>query len=228
MLMKIQEKRQIVRLLQTEDLDDILGELRKFAATKVINPLFAGLCNGNELIRWHAITAMGVIVSDIAAREMEAARIVMRRLMWSLNDESGGIGWGAPEAMAEIMASQAEIASEYAHILVSYMREDGNFLEHETLQRGVLWGVARLTQSRPDLMRSWQATRYTLPYLDSQDPIDRGLAAWALGLLHAQEAVNEIKNLIDDPQEIRLYWDRSFTTTSIGRLATQALSYIQS
>lgn len=25
---------------------------------------------------------------------MDSARIVMRRLMWSLNDESGGIGWG--------------------------------------------------------------------------------------------------------------------------------------
>jgi len=40
----------------------------------------------------------------------------MRRLMWNLNDESGGIGWGNPEAMGEILACHEALANEYAPI----------------------------------------------------------------------------------------------------------------
>jgi len=58
---------------------------------------------------------------------MESARVIMRRLMWSLNDESGGIGWGAPEAMGEIMARHEQLTKEYSAILGSYIREDGKF-----------------------------------------------------------------------------------------------------
>jgi len=67
---------------------------------------------------------------------MEAARIVMRRYIWSLNDESGGIGWGAPEAMAVGIYHHDGLCDEYLHMLISYMlpdgpleHQDGNFLE---------------------------------------------------------------------------------------------------
>ena len=55
---------------------------------------------------------MGAVVAHLAEKDMESARVVMRRLMCSLNDESGGIGWGAPEAMGEIIASHEGLASE--------------------------------------------------------------------------------------------------------------------
>ena len=71
---------------------------------------------------------MGAVVEKLAWEDMEGARVIMRRLMWSLNEESGGIGWGAPEAMAEIMARHLELAREYSHMLISYMDYEGNFL----------------------------------------------------------------------------------------------------
>ena len=98
----------------------------------------------------------GWLVPAIAEKELEAARIVMRRFLWSLNDESGGIGWGAPEAMAEIMCHSPVLRHEYLHMLISYMREDGenlfedgNYLELPMLQRGLLWGIGRLCQEHP-------------------------------------------------------------------------------
>ena len=69
----------------------------------------------------------------------------MRRLMWSLNDESGSIGWGAPEAMAEIMARNKKLADEYYKILISYSEQGKNYLEHEGLQRSVRRGIERIT-----------------------------------------------------------------------------------
>ena len=89
-------KRRLVRLLASDDIEIILAELAQLPPATVLNPLFAGIVHGNETIRWHAITAMGQTVATLAAANMETARVVMRRLMWSLNDESGGIGWGAP------------------------------------------------------------------------------------------------------------------------------------
>jgi len=91
-------------------------------------------------------------MATLADADMEAARVVMRRMIWQLNEESGGIGWGMPEAMGETMARHEGLAQEYAHMLVSYIQEDGNFLEHVPLQRGVLWGLGRLAQARPWLV----------------------------------------------------------------------------
>jgi hypothetical protein len=225
--MRIREKRRIVKLLGEEDLETILSKLQHLKARDVVNPLFAGICSTNETVRWHAITAMGPMVAKIADQELEQARIIMRRLMWSLNDESGGIGWGAPESLAEIMATHNGLAAEYSHILISYMREDGNYLEHPTLQRGVLWGVGRLAWKRGDLMLKYHAPRYLIPYLNSEDASGKGLAAWALGILKEDRVLKKLQKLIDDPHRIRLYWNREFLTLTVGEMAAQAIVNIK-
>jgi len=224
--MRIREKRRIVALLQNEDIDHILSVLRRLSPREVVNPLFAALCSGNETVRWHAITAMGSTVAAIADQDLEQARIIIRRLLWSLNDESGGIGWGAPESLAEIMAVHRILAAEYAHILVSYMREDGNYLEHEILQRGLLWGISRLAQARADLMCKWQAPRYLEPYLDTTDAVGKGLAAWAMGILKEVSVLEKLQKLVDDPYPVRLYWDRQFISLTVGTMAAQAITKI--
>jgi len=48
--------------------------------------------------------------------------------------------------MGEILAAHNGLAQEYAHILLSYAREEGNYLELEALQRGLLWGIGRLAE----------------------------------------------------------------------------------
>ena len=120
-------KRKVLELLRSEDLDHAIDQLCQLSSRHVINPLFSFLYHRDEQIKWRAVTAMGAIVSKLADEDMESARVIMRRLMWNLNDESGGIGWGSPEAMGEILASQETLAKEYSKMLISYAREDGNF-----------------------------------------------------------------------------------------------------
>ncbi|MGD9194313.1 MAG: hypothetical protein PVH58_20495, partial [Desulfobacterales bacterium] len=114
---------------------------------RAVNPLFSLLCSLDERLKWRAVTAMGQVVSNLAETDLESARVIMRRFMWHLNDESGGIGWGCPESMGEIMARCERLADEYGFVLISYIQPEGNYLEHEILQRGVLWGVGRLAHS---------------------------------------------------------------------------------
>jgi len=148
----------------------------------------------------------------------------MRRFIWNLNDESGGIGWGCPESMAEVMAQNERLADEYGCILVSYIQPEGNYLEHEILQRGVLWGVGRLAQTRPRYTRA--IGEYLIPYMESKDPNLRGLAAWAAGPINGPETIPRLKEIVDDPAPLTLYRDGKFEEPTVGELAREALSLI--
>jgi hypothetical protein len=167
---------------------------------------------------------MGDIIAQLAGQDIERARVIMRRLMWQLNDESGGIGWGCPEAMGEIMACHEGLAKEYAQILISYVRKDGSFLEYEPLQRGAVWGIARVAKVRPHLMTG--AIPHLLPFIQARDAQLRGLATWTLGLLGAQEARSRIQLLANDSTEVEVYIDRQTRRCRVMDLAKQALDRI--
>ncbi len=222
-----QLKQQIRQLLQGEDGDNWLDEIRRLPLRlrQMVSPLFSFLCSIDERVKWRAVTTLGMVVSDLAASDMESARVVMRRFIWNLNDESGGIGWGAPEAMAEIMACHQGLAKEYAHVLVSYIWEEkGNFLEYEMLQRGAVWGVGRLAESRPHLLTSENVCRYLLPYLKSKDATVRALAVRAIGLIGAEPHRTQIKPLLSDDSEIEIYLTSKLVVRRVSDLAGEALA----
>jgi hypothetical protein len=228
-------KGRIMELLAERDVDRFLAELHFLPAQDVTHALFSAICRPEEPLRWHAVQAMGASVARLATDNMEAARIVMRRLLWSLNEESGGIGWGAPEALAEIMCRHEGLAREYVHMLISYMRDDGpelfqegNFLEHAVLQRGLLWGVGRLAEVRPEMLQMGEVAADLLPYLDSADHVVRGLAARALGLLPAPEAAAAIAQLAGDATPVSLYEAGTLRTMTVEDLGREALQRIQS
>ncbi|MHB1350628.1 MAG: DVU0298 family protein [Desulfobulbaceae bacterium] len=223
-------KARIMHLLAGNDPDRIWAELYSLPAREVIHALFSGICRSEEPLRWHAVSAMGASVARLADTDMEAARIVMRRLLWSLNEESGGIGWGAPEALAEIMCRHNGLADEYVHMLISYLRDDGpelfqegNFLEHAILQRGLLWGIGRMAEVRPEMLRERGVAKDLLPYLEADDHAVRGLATRALGMLAAAEAVPAIERLVNDPASFSLYEGNAPRTVTVDMLAREAL-----
>ncbi|MBW1842683.1 MAG: HEAT repeat domain-containing protein [Deltaproteobacteria bacterium] len=218
-------KKKILELLGSDDFVKSLEDICRMPARQAINPLFSFFYNIDERIRWRAITAMGAVVSRLADENMESARVVMRRLIWNLNDESGGIGWGSPEAMGDIMARHGGLADEYARILVSYVDENGNFLEHETLQRGVLWGLGRLAHARPELVK--QASPFLHPFLQSEDAIHRGLAAWISGAIQSASAKPLLQNLADDNTIIEIFMNMHLKKFTVGRLAGEALSKLE-
>ena len=152
---------------------------------------------------------MGVTVAEMAKDSMERARIILRRIMWSLNDESGGIGWGSAEAMGEILYHSPELALEFKNILFSYLDHHGNFLEHEMLQRGLLWGIGTYLEADPAGLDK-HSELILSQFLDSPDPIKKGYAARALKNARSLENFMEkYRNLKKDYKKIDLFngWD---------------------
>jgi hypothetical protein len=190
-----------------------------------LHGLFASLYSTDSLVRWHAVTGFGVVVSALAEHSLEDARIVMRRLLWSVNEESGGIGWGAPEALAEIMASHAGLAREFASILRSYIHEaharDDNYLELASLRRGAVWGIGRLAEGDPSLAAP-AAEDLRLSLADADGPI-RGLACRALGLIGDAGASVAISKLLEDPSGFELYAGDRLIQTTVSEQARHAM-----
>ncbi len=224
-------KKEVLALLAAGNLEKSRRELEKYDEQGLVNPLFSALYRPEEILRWHAVTIFGEVLTRLAEKDMEAARIIMRRYLWSLNDESGGIGWGAPEAMAEAMFHHDRLNDEYLHMLISYMRQDGelehqdgNFLELPELQRGVLWGICRLAEKRAALLMEKEIVPDLLAYLPSGDATVRGLAAKALGLLGATDSVKALKTLLDDERSVRFYHDGEITVVIVSELAGIALT----
>ncbi|MGD9332958.1 MAG: HEAT repeat domain-containing protein [Desulfobacterales bacterium] len=210
-------KKEIRALLQDAKFATAMSALKDYPARKVVNPLISFFCSSDMRLRWRAISGMGVVVSHLADAQMESARVIMRRLMWTLNDESGGIGWGAPEAMGDITARHKALADEFGCILVSYIRPDCNFLEHPILQRGVLWGLGRLAHVRAEMVV--EAVPFIRPFLDSDDAVHRGLAAWALRAVDDTFRMNTSRPLFHDRGALEFYYNGDLMTVTVGALA---------
>ena len=100
-------------------------------------------------ISGNAIEATGLAARIIAGREPEYVRNYLLRLFWLLNDESGGIGWRAPELIGEILYN-CPLFSQFFPMLISLLD-----LEEEDAPRfrtGTLWAIGRVAQVERDAM----------------------------------------------------------------------------
>ena len=144
-------KKHILDFLNLDDFEKRLEEIHRFPPMRVINVLFSILVTTDDKIKNRVVNTFGEVVSKLAENDIESARIVMRRLMLSVTEESGGIGWNTPETMGEIMARSEKLANEYHKILISYSEGGGNELDFEGLQKSVIAGLKRLSKVQPDL-----------------------------------------------------------------------------
>ncbi len=211
-------KSRLLSLLNDFENDDAFSRaISGIPGRRLVNPLFSLLFHKTPVIRMRAVTAMGIVVHALAESEIESARVVMRRLMWTLNDESGGIGWGSPEAMGEITARHPQLANEYSRFLISYIIDGGNYLEHEELQKGVIWGIGRLAWSRPE--KAADAVLPVSEFLLSDDHFKRGLAAWTLAGIKGDVAKSKLKQLENDNSKVEIFIGNHCKTFEISSFA---------
>ena len=165
----------------------------------------------DDLIRWRAIEAFGRIAAKQAESDLGKVRDLMRRLLWSMNDESGGLGWYSPELMGEVLVNVPAIADEFAKLLPSYLSE-------EPFERGTRMAIYRVSLASPALFEG------CIPQLDKSlddpDPVIRGYSALALGTIAGRSCCDAIEKLLDDPSPVTLYdfGTSQLRETTVGKM----------
>jgi hypothetical protein len=186
----------IKEALDAPDWRERLELLTAKAPKAFVGPLMSCLVQGGTP-GGRAAAALGACVAAIARDRPEEARVIMRRFMWHMNEESGNLGWGIPESMAETLARSALLAKEFSRVLLSYIRITGredNFVDHAPLRRSCYWAVGRLLQARPEYAEG--ALPLLRAGLQDEDVPCRGMAAWAIAQAGVSGEVRpELENL---------------------------------
>ena len=211
-------KEQLRDLLLKKDYEEIVRQAGH--TNRVLSFLTALTYDNDPLIAWQAIEAIGLAAAHIADSDSEVVRIHLRRMLWLLNDESGGIGWRLPEAMAEIIYHRPQYFAEFVQIVIALFDMEAEDLVH--FKAGILWAIGRLAQVIPDSLG--EAFPWIIPCLNDPDPQTRGMAGWCLGQLGQTQHLAQHKTLLADDSPVEFYSEGQLTRRSVGELVWEALA----
>ncbi len=210
-----------LRSLLDQEAYEALVRMAKGNEGKTANGLIGLLTDSKETVKWRAVIALGQLADQMFSEDPEGVRKVIRQLIWNLNDESGGIGWGMPEALGEILAVVPALREGYSGLLAAYLVEGGCRLENEQLQKGVIWGLGRLKFL--DRALKDKVIPFLLQALKNPDPSIQGTAVWALGELGAPEAVPYLKTAPVETRVVKLFINNYFQEKPLDQWVNEAL-----
>lgn len=184
---------------------------------RVLSFLTALTYDHDRLVSWRAVEALGMAAARIAEDDPEYVRIHLRRLSWLLNDESGGIGWRAPEAMGEIICRRPELFDMFIPFLFNLM--DSEPKDAIQFRTGWLWAIGRLASVRPSEAQA--AMPWILPCLEDPDPQVCGMALWCLGQLGKELPDGISRAFYKDRRQVEIYSNQQIIQQTIGGLASK-------
>ena len=173
----------------------------------------------DESLRWPAIEVVAELMKTWWHEgDRERVREYIRSLLWLLNDESGGIGWSAPETIAETIVSIPELLEQYGSIMIAYA------FQGPSLLNGSLWAIGRLGKQIKEAIAFSQDRVFAA--FDSDDPETLGLMAWAMGEADFTPALASLTMLRDRKELVRIYIDGHFQEKSLGNWSKEAIAKI--
>ena len=184
-----------------------------------VRTLSSLLFDADRLVCWRAAEALGRTAALENERDPEIVQRLLRRLFWQLNDESGNLGWYAPQAIAEILANTPAFLTEHARVLVS-------FLPEEPFEIGVRWGLARIAAVDKKVFADTAAGELLLRSLSEPDKDLLGFTLYTLKALEVKIDPAEIEPFKSDPHELEIYsWETGeFEKTTVVHLAAKLLN----
>jgi len=181
---------------------------------KLLRVLVSLLYDRDELVCFRATDALGCVSAIVTKRKPTRVRNLLRRLFWTMNDESGSICWYAPEAIGEILANVPDLISEYSKLLFSFIKE-------EPFEKGVHRAVYRIVALHPGSL--------VLPViqisqsLDDPDPSIRGYASLIMASMRYEIPSERLDRLRHDDSAFRHFnpEKREFETRIISDLVRE-------
>ena len=103
------------------------------------------------LAGWRAIKAVGLASKELVRTDYEYLRETVRKLLWSLSDESGSIGWSAPELLGEIVSADPKRFSDIIPLIAQVYE-----VEEEVFRPGVVYALTRIAETAPEQVAVYQ------------------------------------------------------------------------
>jgi predicted house-cleaning noncanonical NTP pyrophosphatase (MazG superfamily) len=205
----------VKELLNSKSYEEIadLADIDK----SVIRHLISMAYDKESTLAWRAIEAMGFVSKRLSEEKSEIIRDTIRRLLWSMGEESGGIGWSAPELLGEIIRGNPDKYADIIPILWS-------FKEEEMFRAGVIWAMGRIAELRPELI-SFIAEELGDMLFD-KDPYVRGYVIWVVSILKNKDLFSKLKSLCNDQNSINFYENGELTEIRIDQLIKNKLIYL--
>jgi hypothetical protein len=167
----------IIALLRRED-HAALTDLARLRGSKVLRYLTGRLYSEDQEEKWRAVRALGAIVADRRVLGRAKAADLLQRYFWSLNDESGAVPFGVPEAIGEILAARPELQVDFLSPLCAMITHE-DFLQTGPIERGVIWALGRIGE--PVVHCSAHAVQGIAVAAEKHpDPDTKRVAAWSL------------------------------------------------
>ncbi len=209
------DKQTVQRLAAEEDVDALvtlyLDDRRtlRFLQRMLYSPDMAE--------RYKVAWMLGRVCGEGASLEPGPVADLLHRLFEACAD-SASSSWGMIEAIGAIIANRPDIYGSFTRHLFAYMGDPGT-------REGVLWGLAEIAASKPDLIRALPF--YSLfPVLTHQNPVLRALAVRLLGRIQAKEAALQIMGLTHDGTPVSIPDQGRLASTTVTALAAEALKLI--
>lgn len=207
-------KNRLAAALNSQDYE----EVARLALTErqALRKLMTMAGDKSDVLSWRAIEAMGIAAGAVAQHNTQRVRNLVQRILWSAREESGGMGWSAPELLAEIACASPKQFADIPPIIVSLHTED----EEKVFLKGVLWAIARMALA--GIRDVPGAEEVVLASLDSDDPQVRGLAVRAAVIAGASASREKMQKIAADDSRFIIYEDGELVEATVAGAAGQA------
>ena len=219
-------KKTIREALETNNLSNIVSLAT--ANKRVIPQLIRFSYERETLSGWRAIKAIGLIARQLIKTDYNFLRETIRKLLWSLSDESGGIGWSAPEILGEIVSADPNRFSDVIPLIAEVYE-----IEEKIFRPGVLYAFGRIAETDPVIVQPYK--QIVTKALTDADSLVRIYAIELLKTLQigtGKEVIElyryYLENLLVDRSEVWVYKNDCFVNIQVGEAASAVLKYVNS
>jgi len=208
--------------LESNDLESVVSIVKE--NRKVLSLLVRMAYDKDTLVGWRAIKAIGLSAKALVKTDYDFLRETVRKLLWSLSDESGGIGWAAPEIMGEIASADPEKFSDIIPLIAEVYD-----IEEKVFRPGVLYALGKIAEVSPDLVMPFKDLIRRA--LSESEPLTRVFALDLLKTLKSRLGKEDMNNLaeimqslLSDHSEAWVYRNDCFVSVEIGEYARSIFS----
>jgi hypothetical protein len=211
-------KKNVLKILESDNFKNDINDLLGNSESSVVNALFASIYNTDPKIKWHAVSSFGLLAQYYEKENMTKVRDILRRCIWMLTEESGGIAWGAPEVIGEIITVLPKITKEYTELLLSYVYEDeddnDNYLEFVPFRKGVYWGILRIASEFPELIA--EQKKVLIKRIDFEDDEEILAYIWLIGkAIQSDEIIKKLSDKELNGKSFEFYIQDKFEEITI-------------